>query len=47
MFRSSEKTTKISLPGLYSHRNRRFVLNESPLELYWISPLKNMRGVKV
>jgi len=45
--RSSVYTTKSSLPGEYSHRSRTLVLNESTLELYCSSPLKNIRGVTV
>ena len=37
--------TKSSLPGLYSHRKRRLLLKELLAELYWMSPLKNMRGL--
>ena len=43
--RASVYTTNSSLPGLYSHRSRRLLLQRSLLELYCTRPLKNIRGL--
>ncbi len=45
--RCSLNTTNSSLPGWYSHRSRTLVLSALLLELYWMSALTNMVGVKV